>query len=153
MHKVFGEIRNVKYTDRPGAYVIPIRGDDIGVVKTSKGYFLLGGGIEEGETDEMCIIRECLEETGYDVKVMDFICSAETYGYHYSNHPSIENFHPIQAYYLGEILEKKQNPIEEDHYFKWVNYETIRGNLFVEMQNWALNQCWNTRIVDKNRRE
>lgn len=145
MHKVFGEIHQVNYTDRKGAYIVPIKGNQIAVVETKKGYFLLGGGIEPGENHEMCIKRECLEEIGCDVKVGDFVCSAETYGYRYNNHPRIENFHPIQAYYLGEIIDKKQEATELDHKLRWISYEELKGKLFVEMQNWALEQCWNAK--------
>lgn len=139
MHKIFGEKQNVEYTDRRGAYIVPVQDSKIGVVKTPKGYFLLGGGIDDGETDEDCIIRECMEEIGYKVKIEKFVCSAETYG----NHPVIGYFHPIQSYYLGKVLEQKQVPVEADHNFEWKTYDELKGNLFSEMQNWALEQCWN----------
>lgn len=141
MHKIFGEKQNVEYTDRKGAYIVPVQDDKVGVVKTLKGYFLLGGGIDDGETDEDCIIRECMEEIGYTVEIEKFVCSAETYG----NHPVIGYFHPIQLYYLGKLLEQKQVPIEADHNFEWITYDELKRNLFSEMQNWALEQCWNER--------
>lgn len=141
MHKVFGEKKNVVYTDRAGAYLVPIRGNDVGVVKTPKGYFFLGGGIDEGETEEACIHRECLEEIGYDVEVKKFVCSAEAY----RKYDVIGYFHPIQFYYSGKILEQRQIPIEEDHCFEWVNYDVLKGNMYLEMQNWALEQCWDVR--------
>lgn len=37
-------------------------------------------------------------------------------------------------------------PTEDDHDLKWVNYENLKGNLFVEMQNWALDECWKKQI-------
>lgn len=144
MHKVFGEKKNVKYEDRKGVYVVPIKEGKIAVVKTTKGYFLLGGGIEADELEEECIIRECLEECGYEVEVGECICSAETYGNHYSNNPYIEYFHPMQTYYLAELLKQKQLPTEKDHCLYGVPYEELRGNLFVEMQNWALDICWHS---------
>ena len=42
-HKVFGIKKNVNYMDREGAYLLPAKDGKVGVVKTSKGYFLLGG--------------------------------------------------------------------------------------------------------------
>ena len=71
MHKVFGIKDNKAYLDRKGAYLVPIRGEKVGVVETAKGYFLLGGGIEGEETDNQCIIRECIEETGYQVEIKE----------------------------------------------------------------------------------
>ncbi len=73
MHKIFGTKENVKYVDREGAYLIPIRNNHIGVIKTSKGFFFLGGGFEEGESHIACIERECMEEAGYMVSVKDKI--------------------------------------------------------------------------------
>lgn len=95
MHKVFGTKENGEYTDREGAYLIPVKNNQIGIVKTSKGYFFLGGGVENGEKHIDCIERECIEEAGYMALVKDKICSAETY----CVHPTIGYFHPIQTYY------------------------------------------------------
>ena len=50
MHKVFGVKEDAEYFDREGAYIIPVRGNKAGVVKTPKGYFLLGGGLEKDES-------------------------------------------------------------------------------------------------------
>lgn len=137
MHKVFGTKEQVEYTDREGAYLIPFRGNLVGVIQTSKGYFLLGGGVEEGESHVACIERECLEEAGYRVLVKDKVCSAEAY----TTHPTIPYFHPMQTYYCGEILEKVGEPTEEDHALCWVEYDKLKGQLYVEMQNWALEQA------------
>ena len=141
MHKVFGQKENKTYFDREGAYIVPLRGDEIGVVETPKGFFFLGGGIDAGETDIECITRECMEEAGYQVVIEKKICSAETY----SEHPTIGFFHPIQSYYLGELTLKIKEPIEEDHLFKWIKYENLKGKMFLEMQNWALEQVWDNR--------
>lgn len=141
MHKVFVQKENETYFDREGAYIVPLRGDEIGVVETPKGFFFLGGGIDAGETDIECITRECLEEAGYQVVIEKKICSAETY----SEHPTIGFFHPIQSYYLGELNLKIKEPIEEEHLFKWIKYENLKGKMFLEMQNWALEQVWDNR--------
>ena len=112
MHRIFGKKENVEYTDREGAYLIPVYGTKIGIVQIPKGLFLLGGGIENRETHQECIKRECIEEIGY--------------------------FHPIQTYYYGHLLTKIQEPIEKDHGFIWREYDDIKGKLYAEMQNWAL---------------
>ena len=52
MHKIFGVKQAVNYIDRAGAYLIPVRAGKIGVVKTPKGYFLLGGGLDGDESYE-----------------------------------------------------------------------------------------------------
>ena len=140
MHKVFGIKEDVKYLDREGAYIIPIKDGKIGVVKTPKGYFLLGGGIDKDESHEQAIRRECLEEAGYGVKIGELICSAELY----TNHPTLGYFHPIQVYYSGDLLEWIQAPIESDHEFLWIDLDEIRGKMFTKMQDWAIEQYLKT---------
>lgn len=140
MHKIFGTNEGGEYVHRKGAYLIPVKDDRIGIVQTPKGYFLLGGGIDNGETDTLCIMRECMEEIGYSVLIKKKICSAESY----VKHPVIGYFHPIQTYYLGELVEQKQAPMESDHKLIWMDYDSIRGRMFLEMQNWALEQSRNS---------
>ena len=137
MHEVFGIKENVNYIDRIGAYLIPSKEGKIGVVKTPKGYFLLGGGLDGDESYEECIARECLEEIGYTVSVGKKVCSAEMY----SEHPTIGHFHPIQTYYVGELIEQITTPKEDDHAFEWVEYNALVDNMYLEMQSWAIKQC------------
>lgn len=141
MHKIFGTKENTEYIDREGAYLIPFRGNLVGVIQTSHGYFLLGGGLEDGESHSACIERECMEEAGYRAFVKDMVCSAEAF----TTHPAIPFFHPIQTYYYGELLEKVGEPTEEDHTLRWVEYDKLRGKLYVEMQNWALELAFQKR--------
>ena len=136
-HKVFGIKKNVNYMDREGAYLLPAKDGKVGVVKTPKGYFLIGGGLDSGENHEECIRRECLEEIGYIVSVGNKICSAEMY----CEHSTIGYFHPIQTYYVGELLEQINLPVEDDHEFVWVDYNELLDNMCLEMQSWALEQC------------
>lgn len=137
IHKVFGIKENVNYIDRVGVYLVPIKEGKIGVVKTSKGYFLLGGGLDNGESHEECIKRECVEEVGYTVSVGNKVCSAEMY----CEHPTIGYFHQIQTYYVGELLKQIAIPVEEDHEFVWVEFNELVNNMYLEMQSWALEQC------------
>ena len=136
MHKIFGRKENANYLDREGAYLIPYRDKKIGVVQTPKGYFFLGGGLEGEESHLECIQRECLEEAGCPAHIESKLCSAESY----SKHPTIGYFHPIQTYYIGTLGNAIATPTELDHILRWVDFEQLRGNMFVEMQNWALEQ-------------
>ena len=136
MHKVFGTKENVEYLDREGAYIIPRYNDQIGVVQTSKGYFFLGGGLENEESHLDCIERECIEEVGCSPCVEGKLCSAEAY----IKHPTIGYFHPIQTYYVGTLHDIQFVPMETDHILHWIEYDKLKGKMFVEMQNWALEQ-------------
>ena len=140
MHKVFGEkLIGTNYKDRPGAYLLHIKNGKVAVVKNPKGFFLIGGGLELGETGEECIARECMEEIGYTVTVKNKICSAEAYMYH----KKAGYFHPIQTYYAGSVDCMKGYPLEKDHTLMWLDYTEIKGKLYLEMQNWAIEYYWN----------
>jgi 8-oxo-dGTP diphosphatase len=68
----FGErIAGRIYTYRLGAYAVVFDADQrVAVVKNRHGYyFLLGGGVEPGETMEEALQREVLEESGYDIHI------------------------------------------------------------------------------------
>ena len=143
MHKIFGNRENAKYLDRVGSYVVPVRDGYVGVVRTPKGYFLIGGGIEGKENPKDAIMRECLEETGYTVSLGELICTAEAY----VKHSELGYFHPMQSYYKGTLLKKVQEPIENDHIFEWVKYEELKGNMFSQMQNWAIEQIINSNNI------
>lgn len=136
MHRVFGIKENVEYLDREGAYLIPCRGNQVGVVQTPKGYFFPGGGLEGGESHLDCLKRECIEEVGCLPCVAGKLCSAEAY----LEHPLLGYFHPIQTYYTGKLRDREFTPSETDHTLCWMEYDQLKGKLFAEMQNWALEQ-------------
>ena len=138
MHKIFGTKEQSEYLDREGVYLIPCRNNQVGVVQTSKGYFFLGGGLENGESHLECIKRECTEEVGFAPCVDRRLCSAEAY----MEHPTIGLFHPIQTYYVGRLLDRESVPTETDHTLCWIEYDHLKGKMFVEMQNWALEQLF-----------
>ena len=135
--KTFGEKFDGKtYHDRKGAYLICIKGDMAAVVKTPKGYFLIGGGIEENETHAECIKRETIEEIGFSSNINGYLASAEEYRIH----KQWGYFHPIQFYYYGEIIEKILEPLETDHELKWISTENIEEKMYVKAQAWAIKQ-------------
>lgn len=134
MHRIFGEKTEQEYYTRAGAYLVPVENGKVAVTKTPKGYFLLGGGYEGQETDAECIKRECIEESGFEVEIYHKICSAETYTMHHKVGP----FHPVQVYYIGRLIRQIAPPMETDHQLVWMHFEEIKGKMFSQMQNWAL---------------
>ena len=78
-----------------------------------------------------------MEEVGYTVSVGDKVCSAEMY----CKHPTIGYFHPIQTYYVGELLDHISVSVEDDHEFVCMDYNELVDKMYLEMQRWALEQC------------
>ncbi len=135
--KTFGtKLENVSYYDRKGAYLLIVAQNKAAVVRTPKGYFLLGGGVEAGEDHEACIRREAHEEIGFDVEIVNFFASADQYGYH----EKYGHMHPIQAYYGGKLVKKVMEPIELDHELVWIPVDQIESLMYLELQAWALRQ-------------
>lgn len=136
-HKVFGVKEAGKtYFDRPGVYLIASKNKQIAVIRTPKGYFLPGGGIEPEESHMDCLQREALEEIGYTIQVERCLGTGEMYYYH----SSIGYFHPIQTYYIGMLDELLMKPVESDHVLEWMDTETATKSLYLMCQRWAVEQ-------------
>lgn len=138
MHKVFGIQFKAEYFSRKGAYIIPIKDGKIAVAETPKGLFLLGGGIEPGESDIAAIERECMEEVGCIAEVDKLLCTAEAFNVHTRK----GFFHPVQAYYTGSISQQVSEPLEKDHILRWYDFDYLHGRMFSQMQNWAIQVSW-----------
>ena len=133
--KTFGtKLKDVSYYDRIGAYLICIENKKLAVIRDPQGYFLPGGGIDDNESFEECLKRECIEETGFSVNLDKHICSADTYVLH----PKVGYFHPIQHYYNGTLIEKICEPIESDHELEWISIDDIENKMHLEFQIWAI---------------
>lgn len=134
-HFKVGEQENADYYHRPGAYIIPVKDDTVGLIKSKSGFCFIGGGREKGENDHECLKREIIEETGYSSVINEYLGSAEEYK---NNQPVIGYFHPVQNYYIGELIKKVCEPIEPDHELVWVKPEDAIDRMWIEMQKRAL---------------
>ena len=130
----------VEYLDRPSAYGIAFDGQGRAAVVycQGKGYFLLGGGMEPGETEEDCIRREALEETGFAVEIGEKVCIGEEYTTTRDGRP----FHPTGHVYLVRLLEKIAEPTEPDHALTWMPAEEFQRATFFRYQSWAMELTW-----------
>ncbi|MEF2098443.1 NUDIX domain-containing protein [Bacillus sp. CFBP9009] len=140
LDKVFGEkIGGLDYQIRKGVYAIIFNSakDKVLAVQNSRGhYFLPGGGIENEESYQECLEREMLEETGYKVFLGSFIGNAKRYFQSTKNEPLLNDGY----FYLAELLDKMQEPIEDDHFIKWINIDSVRELLVHEHHYWAVKE-------------
>jgi len=80
----FGEkLPDVQYFPRVGSYAVIIENERIAVVPsdTLKGFMLIGGGLENGESEIAGLCREALEEVGFKISVGEKIGTATEYLY------------------------------------------------------------------------
>lgn len=133
-HKILGSrIEGKQYFDREGAYLLCIQGGKAPVIQTKIGYFLIGGGMEPGETKERCLRREILEETGFEVGELTPFASGEAFWIH----ETLGYFHPIQYYFSGELTQKIREPIEKDEQLVWLPVYEWAEKLKMDVQAWA----------------
>ena len=83
-----------------------------------------GGAVDEGETLEQGMIRECLEETGCNVEIIKEL--GLTQGLRpYNNHYQLNDSYGYYVKKIGEIQENNfdEDEIEEDFQLVWVTLE------------------------------
>ncbi|MGM0924762.1 MAG: NUDIX hydrolase [Bacillota bacterium] len=139
-NQVFGEkLDGLDYQKRKGVYAVIFNSakNKVVTVQTTRGhYFLPGGGIEANEKNEDCLKREVLEETGYGLSIGSFVGKAMKYFQSTKNEPILSEGY----FYFAELLNKIQNPIEDDHFLKWISVENIEEFLIHEHHNWAVKE-------------
>jgi 8-oxo-dGTP diphosphatase len=127
---------------RPSAYGL-VRRDRLGlaVVRTSRGVYLPGGGVEDGETTEESIRREALEECGLLVEVgawetrrVQFVYS-EAEGTHFEKRIVFVECSPVNLVAASSEL---------DHELVWVIFDEAARLLSHEGHRWAVEQ-WRSR--------
>ena len=101
------------------------------------GYFLPGGGIEDGENLEECLIREFMEETGYSIKINNFIGKASRY---YISEAFNHYRHPVGFFYKVALEKHVTDLIEKDHELLWMD-PLESANFLHEHQVWAVNEA------------
>ena len=133
----FGEhVDGVEYTPRPGGYaVVCDREGRIAVVRTPKGYFLPGGAVEDGESAEEASIRETLEETGLQIKVLKSLGRADELVYKKSQ---ARYFRKECEFYLAEVVSDAVEDSEPDLILEWTPVETTLQILAHGSQAWAV---------------
>ncbi|MBN2899898.1 MAG: NUDIX domain-containing protein [Clostridia bacterium] len=129
------------YMKRIGAYGLLLdERQNLAVIKTSTGYFLPGGGLEENETLEDCLVREFREEISMEIEI-DRKISVLSYFFYsttYDQHMKSEG-HFYQCTYKRDL----EMESEADHELLWLEQNQAKELLFLENQRAAVHQLNN----------
>lgn len=146
MTRIFGRIeKELEYQIRQGVYAVIFNEDKsmfLTVQNSNGAYFLPGGGIKENEDFRQCLEREILEETGYSILIRDFIGNAQQYFISRKNKPYLGEGH----FYITELLNKKQQPTEVDHFTSWLEIHKAENRLYHDYHHWAVKE--GARIIE-----
>ena len=95
-------------------------------------YMIPGGGIENGETEKECCVREILEETGAVIEPSD--CELEIDEYY-------DDFKWVNRYYFGKIIGSGERNLTKSEMEvglepRWVKLETM-NDIFSKHNSYA----------------
>ena len=129
----FGEkIKGVEYCVRPGSYGVFTRDERVGAVKSSVfgKYFLVGGGIKEGETEIAALGREAAEEIGFEIEILAKIGAATEYFYAGLDQKYIAK---ICNFYRIELAGKIEGAVSDKLF--WIPKDELE-NIYHESHLW-----------------
>lgn len=118
-----------------GKPITPLVGCDIFVTNSDNEVLLIrrndngrwampGGCNDLGETPRACAIRECKEETGFDVKLLNLIGVWSSLNYEYVYYPWTENEF-VHLVFRAEIIGGKATISSETDEIKWFKEDKL----------------------------
>jgi 8-oxo-dGTP diphosphatase len=136
---VFGKpLSGITYVDRRGAYALLYNpGGELGLIETSFGFFLPGGGMDPTETEEQALKREVFEEIGYRVTTLRFF--TEAHQYHWSEFYQT-HFKKMGLFYFVEATPPARETLQAGHKLWWFNPRIAATKLSQEFQRWAVGE-------------
>lgn len=122
------------YKRRPGAYGVAFDGpDQVLAVRTHRGLFLPGGGVDFGETHDMALLREFAEETGREVAWHGHLATVRQY----ATNKGGGSLEKICAYFLVRLEGAASGQLEAGHEPVWLDLDGA-GALTLESDRWAV---------------
>lgn len=136
---VFGErLRGRLVIPRPSAYAL-VRNEhrEFAIVRTRRGLFLPGGGIEEEERPEEAAARETWEECGLLVLPRRELGRAVQLVH---ARAKALTFEKTSSFWWAELVRERVAEPEPGHELVWLLAVEARDGMFHESHAWALEQ-------------
>jgi len=106
-------------------FVINKEGEILLIKRTDNGRWAMPGGCNDlGETPSECAIRECKEETGFDVKLLSLMGVWSSLNYEYVYYPWKENEF-VHLVFEAEIIGGKATVSSESDEIKWFKEDEL----------------------------
>jgi 8-oxo-dGTP diphosphatase len=133
--------KGIVYVDRPGVYaVIQNSKRQIAVIRTRRGYFLPGGGMESAESETEALEREIKEEMGY--QAFGFLELGQAIEY-INAHDGENNYRIHSKFYAVQLGAKVGEGVEKDHELIWLGRADAHKLLQRQSQAWAVQRMAN----------
>ena len=131
-----------RYTDRLGAYAVIREGGDVLVTEQAapqREFQLPGGGLDPGEGAVRALHRECLEETGWRIRVVRRIGAFQRFTYM----PEYDLWaRKVCHVYLARPVRRLGEPAEAGHRAVWMPIPTALELLSVDGDRAFLTRVW-----------
>lgn len=138
----FGKkISGKDYILRPGVHGLIRRADDlVAVVFTPDGYFLLGGGLQRGESLRGALQREAREECGCTLRIGRRIGVADEFVFAEKERTHFQKRFTFLA--ASIVTQDASVATETDHLLRWMSIDEAIRSLAHESHQWAVQHAF-----------
>lgn len=133
---VFGKrIKGIPFIKRPSAYALVRNAQgELATARTKRGWFLPGGGIDEGETPEEAAVRETAEECGLIIQPIRLVGKALEIVHVPKRRACVGK----DSLFFEADLAGTTERTETDHELAWLTIDRARELLTDQSHCWAV---------------